>query len=55
LEKLAKIPPFHRPGIVDHILNNAEQWHQYIFAKETENVQMPGTYADYDFEKELKL
>ena len=55
MEKLSKIPPFHRPNIAENILQNADQWSQYIHAKDSENVQMPGPYNDYDFEKEAKL
>lgn len=55
LDKLAKVAPFNKPNIVDHIVSNPDPWQQYLFAKDSENIQMPGPYNDYDPEKEAKL
>lgn len=54
LEKLSKVPPFHRPSIVDHFLANSQHWQSYIFAKDSESIHMPGNFQDYDFEKDTK-
>lgn len=54
LERLSKVPPFNRPNIVNHVLDNSEQWLAYATARETENVNMPGPYLEYDPVKEEK-
>jgi hypothetical protein len=54
LERLSKVPPFNRPNIVNNVLENPDQWLAYATAKETDNVNMPGPYLDYDPVKEEK-
>lgn len=54
LERLSKVPPFNKPNIVNHVLDNPDQWLQYATARETDNAIMPGPYLDYDPVKEEK-
>jgi len=39
---------------VNNVLENPDQWLAYATAKETDNVNMPGPYLDYDPVKEEK-
>jgi hypothetical protein len=52
LERLSKVPPFNKPNLVLHILDNTEQWLAYANAKDSDNLQMPGPYIEYDPVKE---
>ena len=52
LQSLAKMPPFNRPDIIDHILANHEAWTRYIHeSDEDPNPIIPGPYGGWDQEK----
>jgi hypothetical protein len=55
IDRLSQVPPFNKPELTKHILENQDQWLTYINAKDSENVPMPGPYLEYDPVKEEKL
>lgn len=55
IDRLSQVPPFNKPSIVEHILDNQDLWLAYINAKDSDNIPMPGNYLEYDPVKEERL
>ena len=49
---LSKLPPFNKPNIIDHFIENHATWNEYINQSDHEqNLIIPSPYNEYDFQK----
>lgn len=51
LQGLARIHPFDSPNIIDHMIDNPDQWIKFYSKSEGESVPLPGPYQNLDVDE----
>lgn len=54
LQSLSRIHPFDSPNIIDHMIENSEQWQKFYSKTDGEAVPLPGPYINMDVEEVSK-